>query len=198
MCECEHRPGPPLTCTSPVEKRCAQPPATRPKACWHGLASPPSQAPRTMLEQRDKPSPSGIRRIGDSFGRSYTGGNSPNRVVDWRFFGKSPADSCGRLSTSSGFLHADVRLLVNAMHHLLIIFSVLEIVAILVVVSLCVMARRSDERTERALTPEEIRARRQTADALRRPHNIATFGQHPVGRWWSAVLRTGNRGKRGG
>lgn len=197
MCECEHRPVPILTCTSLVEKRSAQPLATRPKTRWHGLASQSSEPPRTMLEHRDKPSPSGIRRIGDSFGQSYTGGNSPNRVVDWRFFGKSPADSCGRLSTSSGFLHADVRLLVNAMH-LLIIFSVLEIVAILVVVSLCMMARRSDERTERALTPEEIRARRQTADVRRRPHNVTTFGEHPVGRWWSAVLRTSNRGKRGG
>jgi hypothetical protein len=82
--------------------------------------------------------------------------------------------------------------------HLLIIFSVLEIVAILVVVSLCMMARRSDERTERALTPEEIRARRQPADGRRRPHNVTGFGEHPVGRWWSAVLRTSNRGKRGG
>lgn len=197
MCECEHRPVPILTCSSQLKKaRRAAARNTRESV----LARPRERIfrpPRTTLEHRDKPSPSGIRRIGDSFGQSYTGGNSPNRVVDWRFFGKSPADSCGRLSTSSGFLHADVRLLVNAMH-LLIIFSVLEIVAILVVVSLCMMARRSDERTERALTPEEIRARRQTADVRHRPHNVTTFGEHPVGRWWSAVLRTSNRGKRGG
>jgi hypothetical protein len=89
-----------------------------------------------------------------------------------------------------------VRLLVNAMH-LLIIFSVLEVVAILVVVSLCVMARRSDDRTERALTSEEIRARRQTADDRTRPHAPA-FGDHAIGRWWSAVVRPINRDKRGG
>jgi hypothetical protein len=82
--------------------------------------------------------------------------------------------------------------------HLLIIFSVLEIVAILVVVALCVVARRSDDRTERALTPEEIRARRQTDDDRRRPHNVTAFGGRPVGRWWSAMLRPSNRGKRGG
>jgi hypothetical protein len=80
--------------------------------------------------------------------------------------------------------------------HLLIIFSVLEIAAILVVVALCVMARRSDERTERALTPEEISARRQIADDRRRPRPVATFGDHPVARWCTAVLRPSNRGKR--
>jgi hypothetical protein len=90
-----------------------------------------------------------------------------------------------------------VQLLVNAMH-LLIIFSVLEVIAILVVVSLCVMARRADERIERALTPEEIRARRQPADRRLRPNSVTTFGEQPVGRWWNAVLRTTNRGKRGG
>ncbi|MGA7776372.1 MAG: hypothetical protein WCA85_01450 [Paraburkholderia sp.] len=82
--------------------------------------------------------------------------------------------------------------------HLLIIFSVLEIVAILVVVSLCVMARRSDNRTERALTPEEIRARRQTADDRPKPRSVTTFGEHALARWFSSVLRPSNRGKRGG
>jgi hypothetical protein len=89
-----------------------------------------------------------------------------------------------------------VRLLVNAMH-LLIIFSVLEVLAILVVVSLCVMARRADDRTERALTSEEIRARRETADERRRPSHAFAFSDNPIGRWLNAVLRPINRGKRG-
>lgn len=100
-------------------------------------------------------------------------------------------------SSIKWFLHTAVRLLMNAMH-LLIIFSVLEVVAILVVVSLCVMARRADDRTERALTSEEIRARRQTADDRTRPNRLPTFGGNAVGRWWSAVLRPINRDKRGG
>jgi hypothetical protein len=85
--------------------------------------------------------------------------------------------------------------------HLLIIFSVLEVLAILVVVSLCVMAKRADVRTERALTSEEIRARRETADERRRPSHVPVFSDNPIGRWWNSVLRPIlrpiNRDKRG-
>lgn len=80
--------------------------------------------------------------------------------------------------------------------HLLIIFSVLEVLAILVVVSLCVMARRADVRTERALTPEEISARRQTTDERRSPRQLPTFGENVIGRWWNAKLRPIDRSKR--
>ncbi|WP_147329549.1 hypothetical protein [Paraburkholderia sp. DHOC27] len=81
--------------------------------------------------------------------------------------------------------------------HLLIIFSVLEVIAILVVVSLCVMARRADERTERALTSEEIQARRQIAEERRRLNGAPAFGLQALGRWWNGVQRPINRGKRG-
>jgi hypothetical protein len=107
-----------------------------------------------------------------------------------------PAARYGRLSSSSSFCTPPCDFSLNAMH-LLIIFSVLEVLAILVVVSLCVMAKRADDRTERALTSEEIRARRETADERRRPSHVPVFSDNPIGRWWNSVLRPINRDKRG-
>jgi uncharacterized membrane protein len=93
------------------------------------------------------------------------------------------------------FPHPAVRLFVNAMH-LFIIFAVLEVVAIVLVASLCIMARRSDERTERTLTRDEIEVRRQVAEKGRRAQ-LDPFSKGTMGRWLAGVLRSGNRDKRG-
>jgi uncharacterized membrane protein len=80
--------------------------------------------------------------------------------------------------------------------HILIIFAALEIVAIIFVAALCVTARRADERTERALTRDEVEVRRQVADASR-PARFAPFRRRMTWRWLATVLRTGDRDKSG-
>ena len=87
------------------------------------------------------------------------------------------------------------RLFVDAMH-LLIILAVLEMIAVIFAVSLCVAARRTDERTERSLSPDEVEARRQVGGASRHPH-LAPFRMRTTWRWLTSVLRTGNHDKRG-
>jgi hypothetical protein len=63
--------------------------------------------------------------------------------------------------------------------HLLIVIviTVLEIGAILLVVALCVAARRADARTERMLTRDEVEARRRVADEPRRRPLTAKAGR---------------------
>ncbi|MBU9645508.1 hypothetical protein [Burkholderia gladioli] len=69
----------------------------------------------------------------------------------------------------------------------MIVIAVLEIVAIVVVMALCIAARRADTRTERMLTREEIEARRRVADAQRRrPASPAT-------RWLRRLFDDGRR-----
>ncbi|WP_341313078.1 hypothetical protein WN982_16960 [Paraburkholderia sp. IMGN_8] len=80
--------------------------------------------------------------------------------------------------------------------HLLIIFAVLEIVAVIFVASLCVTARRADERTERALSRDEVKARRQVTEATRHAQ-FAPFRKRMTWRWLATVLRTGDRDKSG-
>lgn len=81
--------------------------------------------------------------------------------------------------------------------HLFIIFAVLEVVAIALVASLCVAARRGDQRTERTLTRDEIEERRRVADDGRHVQ-FSTFSKGSMSRWLGSVLRTGNRDKTGG
>lgn len=76
--------------------------------------------------------------------------------------------------------------------YLLIIFAALEIIAIVVVVGLCVTARRADERTERTLNAEEIAARRQTSDAPRRVP-VSAGARHTAERWLNRLFRAGRR-----
>ncbi|WLE63216.1 hypothetical protein GIY62_23110 [Burkholderia plantarii] len=65
---------------------------------------------------------------------------------------------------------------------LLIVIAVLEIVALVFVVALCVAARRGDARTERMLSRAEIEARRCIASAPRRqPAGAARLAAR---RWW--------------
>jgi len=77
--------------------------------------------------------------------------------------------------------------------HFLIILAVLQILAIIVVVALCVAARRADERTERMLTRDEIAARRQTSGVpystpLKTPTWLA------AGRWLARIFGYGSSG----
>jgi hypothetical protein len=74
--------------------------------------------------------------------------------------------------------------------HLLIIIALLEIVAIVVVVALCMTARRADERTERMLSPDEIEARRRIAGDPRRTSR-AVSARQAAGRWFSRLFRDG-------
>lgn len=87
------------------------------------------------------------------------------------------------------------RLFVDAMR-LLTILAILEIVAVIFAVSLCVAARRTDERTERALSHDEVEARRQVAD-VRRHVRRAPFRKRMTWRWLAAVLRTRDHDKSG-
>ncbi|MBJ9679362.1 hypothetical protein [Burkholderia gladioli] len=69
----------------------------------------------------------------------------------------------------------------------MIVIAVLEIAAIVVVMALCIAARRADTRTERMLTREEIEARRRPADAQRRrPASAAA-------RWLRRLFDDGRR-----
>ena len=79
---------------------------------------------------------------------------------------------------------------------LLLILAALEIVAVIFAVSVCVSARRTDERTERALSRDEVEARRQVAGPMRRLH-LAPFRTRMTRRWLAAVLRAGDNDKSG-
>ncbi|MGF6755969.1 hypothetical protein [Paraburkholderia sp. GAS334] len=72
--------------------------------------------------------------------------------------------------------------------YLLITFAILEVIAVVVVASLCIAARRADERTERALTPDEISARRDAADVPRLA-TLASARGRAIGRWFNALVR---------
>ncbi|RQR45284.1 hypothetical protein DIE19_35675 [Burkholderia sp. Bp9126] len=72
--------------------------------------------------------------------------------------------------------------------HLLIAFAVLETIAILVVVALCMAARRADVRAERMLSPDEIEARQRIADIPPRTP-LAAFARSVATRWFSRLFR---------
>ncbi|KVU38851.1 hypothetical protein WK68_14805 [Burkholderia ubonensis] len=75
--------------------------------------------------------------------------------------------------------------------HVLIIIAVLEIISIVVVVALCMAARRADARTERMLSPDEIDAHRRIADApQRRP--LTAFARSVATRWFGRLFRDGS------
>jgi len=80
--------------------------------------------------------------------------------------------------------------------HLLTILAILEVVAVIFAASLCVAARRTDERTDRTLSRDEVEAR-QKIDGAGRPRQRAPFGKRMVWRWLATVLRTGNHDKSG-
>jgi uncharacterized membrane protein len=71
----------------------------------------------------------------------------------------------------------------------LIIVAVLEVVAVIFAVSLCVSARRADERTERALLRDEVEIKRQTASQRRRLHPAPVLTRASWRRL-TAMLRT--------
>lgn len=75
---------------------------------------------------------------------------------------------------------------------LLIIIAVLEIIAIIVVASLCIAARRGDVRTERMLSSDEIEARRQVTDRPRRI-SVITFARNAAIRWFSRLFHGSRR-----
>ncbi len=77
----------------------------------------------------------------------------------------------------------------------MIVIAVLEIAAIVVVMALCIAARRADTRTERMLTREEIEARRRPADAQRRRPGEPgdTLAAPPVRRRPAALARGSTR-----
>lgn len=87
------------------------------------------------------------------------------------------------------------RLFVDAMRPLIII-AVLEIVAIIFAVALCVSARRADERTERALSRDEVETKRQPANRRPRLHP-APVHKRASWRWLTAIRRTGNHDRSG-
>jgi hypothetical protein len=88
--------------------------------------------------------------------------------------------------------------------HFLIILAVLQILAIIVVVALCVAARRADERTERMLTRDEIAERRQTSGVPGLPYRtplstpLNSQSKTPTwlaaGRWLARVFGYGSSG----
>lgn len=84
--------------------------------------------------------------------------------------------------------------------HFLIILAVLQILAIIVVVALCVAARRADERTERMLTRDEIAERRQTSGVPGLPYRTPLSSQSKTptwlvaGRWLARVFGYGSSG----
>lgn len=71
--------------------------------------------------------------------------------------------------------------------HLLVIIAVLEVIAIIVVASLCIAVRRADVRTERMLSPDEIEARRQVTHGPRRIP-VITFARTTATRWFSRLF----------
>ncbi|MFM0555975.1 hypothetical protein P0D69_34130 [Paraburkholderia sediminicola] len=79
---------------------------------------------------------------------------------------------------------------------LLIIVAVLEIVAVIFAVSLCVSARRADERTERALSRDEVETKRQSVSRRRHLHP-APVHKRATWRWLTAMLRTGDHDRSG-
>ena len=94
--------------------------------------------------------------------------------------------SCGKLAslTNPSWRLADIH---SKAMRLLIIIAVLEIIAIIVVVSLCIAARRGDVRTERMLSSDEIEARRQVTDGPRRI-SVIIFSRNAATRWFSRLF----------
>ncbi|WP_118181100.1 hypothetical protein [Paraburkholderia phosphatilytica] len=79
--------------------------------------------------------------------------------------------------------------------NLLITYAVLEVVAIVIVVSLCVAARRADRKTDRMLSPEEVAARHEIVDVAPFPNVSAAAAKQTAGRWLSGLFSsTSSRG----
>jgi bacteriorhodopsin len=72
--------------------------------------------------------------------------------------------------------------------NLLITYAVLEVVAIVIVVSLCVAARRADRKTDRMLSAEEVAARHETVDVHAFPNVSAAAAKQSAGRWLTGLF----------
>jgi hypothetical protein len=81
--------------------------------------------------------------------------------------------------------------------HLLLIALVFEAVATMLVVALCIAARRGDEKTQRALSAEEAQARQIVSDGPPRTEYPAP-AKHPAARWLVRLFRRSNRGQHSG
>ncbi len=80
---------------------------------------------------------------------------------------------------------------------LLLVFLVSEIVAVLLVVAMCMAARRGDRKTERSLSADETEARQIVSD---KPSagEYAAPGEAPVGRGSSRGWRGWRRNRHSG
>jgi hypothetical protein len=78
--------------------------------------------------------------------------------------------------------------------NLLITYAVLELVAIVIVVSLCVAARRADRKTDRMLSLEEVAERHETADVRVFPNTPVAAVKEGAGRWLASLFSSSSRG----
>jgi hypothetical protein len=78
--------------------------------------------------------------------------------------------------------------------HLLIVFVALEILAMILVVALCMAARRGDKKTERALSCDETTATQIGSD-LAPPEESATAGKLSISSRLGTLFRSWGRNK---